>query len=170
MPSSLRRTALLLLGILATPSCRQEPAETWGFVATLGSDTTSVERITRRGDRIEGDAVGRSPAVVRRRWETTLAPDGSVRRWVMDTHIPNAPPGERDLHHEIERRGGGIRMVRRTGSDTMDRTVREPSVRLSRPSYWYVVVWPAVVLVSRCPVAEYVKLVAPYCVSRSRAS
>lgn len=129
MPSPHRRIVVLLLAALATLSCRQEPAETWGFVATLGDDTTSVERITRRGDRIEGHAVGRSPAVVRRRWEMTLAPDGTVRRWTMDTHIPNAPAGERDLHHEIERRGGTIRMVRRTGSDSMDRTVREPSQR-----------------------------------------
>src|SRR5688500_108113 len=128
MPSSLRTTALLL-GILAAPSCRQEPAETWGFVAALGDDTTSVERITRRGDRITGDQVGRSPAVVRRRWEVTLAPDGTVRTWTMDTHIPNAPPGERDLHHEIERSGGSIRMVRQAGSASMDRTVREPSQR-----------------------------------------
>jgi hypothetical protein len=129
MPSLHRRIVTLLLAALATPACRQAPAETWGFVATLGTDTTSVERITRRGDRLTGDAVGRSPAVVRRRWETTLAPDGSVLRWTMDTHIPNAPPGARDLHHEIERRDGRIRMVRRTGRDSMDRTVREPSLR-----------------------------------------
>ena len=129
MPSPHRRIVVLLLAAHATLSCRQEPAETWGFVATLGDDTTSVERITRRGDRIEGDAVGRSPAVVRRRWEMTLAPDGTMRRWTMDTHIPNAPAGEGDLHHEIERSGGTIRMVRRTGSDSMDRTVREPSQR-----------------------------------------
>jgi hypothetical protein len=129
MPPSHRRIVVLLLAALATLSCREEPAETWGFVATLGSDTTSVERITRQGERIVGDAVGRSPVVVRRRWEATLAPDGSLRRWTMDTHIPNAPPGDRDLHHEIERRDGGIRMVRRTGGDTMDRTAREPSLR-----------------------------------------
>lgn len=129
MRSPPRPIVPLLLLALATVSCRQDRAETWGFVATLGSDTTSVERVTREGDRIVGDAVGRSPVVVRRRWEATIAPDGSLTRWVMDTHIPNAPPGERDLHHEIERSDGAIRMVRRTGRDTMDRTVREPSAR-----------------------------------------
>ncbi len=128
MPSPLRGAALLL-GLLAATSGGGEPAETWGFVATLGDDTTSVERITRRGDRIIGDQVGRSPAVVRRRWEATLAPDGTVRTWRMDTHIPNAPEGERELHHEIERKGGSIRMVRQAGRDSMDRTVREPSQR-----------------------------------------
>ena len=119
----------LFIVAVAAVSCRQEDSETWGFVATLGSDTTSVEHVTREGDHIEGEAVGRSPVVVRRRWEATLAPDGSLRRWVMDTHIPNAPVGERDLHHEIERVDGTIRLVRQTGKDTMDRTVREPSAR-----------------------------------------
>ncbi len=128
MTSSRHITALLLV-MLTAASCRPEPGDSWGFVATLGNDTTSVERVTRNGDRIIGDAVGRSPLVVRRRWEATLAPDGSVRRWVMDTHVPNAPEGERDLHHEIERTDGAIRMVRQAGRDSMDRTVREPSMR-----------------------------------------
>ena len=118
----------MLTGFAIT-SCRQERTESWGFVATLGDDTTSVERVTRTGNRITGDAVGRSPLVVQRRWEVTLAPDGSVERWVMDTHVPNAPEGERDLHHEIERRDGAIRMVLQAGKDSMDRTVREPSMR-----------------------------------------
>ncbi len=127
--TSSRHIAALLLVMLTAASCRPEPEDSWGFVATLGNDTTSVERVTRNGDRIIGDAVGRSPLVVRRRWEATLAPDGSVRRWVMDTHVPNAPEGERDLHHEIERTDGAIRMVRQAGRDSMDRTVREPSMR-----------------------------------------
>ena len=127
--TSSRHIAALLFVILTAASCRPEPEDSWGFVATLGNDTTSVERVTRNGDRIIGDAVGRSPLVVRRRWEATLAPDGSVRRWVMDTHVPNAPEGERDLHHEIERTDGAIRMVRQAGKDSMDRTVREPSMR-----------------------------------------
>ena len=123
------RIATLLSVTLAALSCGAEPEESWGFVATLGNDTTSVERVTRRGNLITGDAVGRSPLVVRRHWEMTLAPDGSVERWVMDTHIPNAPEGERDLHHEIERSDGAIRMVRQAGKDSMDRTVREAATR-----------------------------------------
>ena len=123
------RAASLLLAALTIIACRPEPAETWGFVATLGADTTSVERVTRSGNRITGDAVGRSPLVVRRRWEMTLAPDGSVERWEMNSHIPNAPEGERDLHHELERHDGSIRMIRQAGRDSMDRTVREPSLR-----------------------------------------
>ncbi|HSJ16356.1 MAG TPA: DUF2911 domain-containing protein, partial [Longimicrobiales bacterium] len=122
MRGSRIRIGLPVLAALAAVSCAQEIPETWGFVATLGSDTTSVERITREGDRIVSEAVGRSPLVVRRRWEATLAPDGSVRRWSMDTHIPSAPPGESELHHEVELSDGAIRLVRQTGSDSTDRT------------------------------------------------
>jgi hypothetical protein len=120
---------LLLVAALATASCARESTETWGFVATLGSDTTSVERITREGNRIVSEAVGRSPIVVRRRWEATLAPDGSVREWSMDTHIPNAPPGESELHHEMELSDGTIRLVRQTGSGTTDRRYVNAYVR-----------------------------------------
>ena len=123
------RRLVLLVGTLCAISCGQAPAETWGFVATLGNDTTSVERITRRGDRIESDAVGRSPVVVRRRWEATLAPDGSLRHWTMDTHIPNAPPGQQDLHHELEMGDGALHVVRQAGSDTIDRPFRDPYMR-----------------------------------------
>lgn len=124
------RLVTLLLALLAILSCRQEPAETWGFVATLGNDTTSVERVTRQGNHIVGEAIGRSPVVVRRRWEATLAPDGSVRRWVMDTHMPNAPAGERALHHEMERSDGKIRLVRETGRDSTDKSGPEPWTRV----------------------------------------
>src|SRR5512140_1766157 len=110
MRSSRSRVVLAFVAALATASCTRDRDRTWGFVATLGNDTTSVERITRQGDRIVAEAVGRSPLVVRRRWEAMLAPDGSVRRWSMDTHIANAPPGQSDLHHELELRKGAIRL------------------------------------------------------------
>ena len=115
--------AVLVLPLLLAGACGREPTETWGFVATLGDDTTSVERMTRTGDRLAGEAIGRSPVVVRRRWEATLAPDGSVTRWVMDTHIPNAPAGEQFLHHEMELHDGVLRLVRGTSADTLERRI-----------------------------------------------
>ena len=123
------RAVLPFLALLAIASCRRDNAVTWGFVATLGNDTTSVERITREGDRIVSDAVGRSPRVVRRHWEATLASDGSLRRWSLDTRIANAPPGESELHHELELKNGAIRLVRQTGRDSTDRTFVSTYVR-----------------------------------------
>jgi hypothetical protein len=68
-------------------------------VAVLGNDTTSVERVTRSGHRIIGDAIGRSPTVTRRHWEAELGPNGVITHWSMDTDIPNGPPDGRHLHH-----------------------------------------------------------------------
>ena len=125
-----RRVPLVMAGVLAAASCDRAGSESWGFVATLGDDTTSVERITRDGDVVTGIAVGRSPLVVLRRWEATLAPDGSIRRWSMDTRIANAPAGETELHHELEPGDGAIRLLRRTGRDTTDATFAPPYDRI----------------------------------------
>ncbi len=87
--------ALALLPVLA--ACAR--AQTYGFVSTLGNDTTSVERVTRTGNRIVGDAIGRSPTVTRRHWEAKLGRDGVMMSWSMDTDIPNAPPADRTIRH-----------------------------------------------------------------------
>jgi hypothetical protein len=115
----------VVLLALAAYACGREAGETYALVATLGDDTTSIERITRRGDRIESDAIGRSPTLVRRRWEATLAPDGTVRSWSMHTHIANAPEGEADLYHTAVFGDSVVRVVRRTSRDTTDRTLRQ---------------------------------------------
>jgi hypothetical protein len=120
---------LPIAAVLTATSCLAQEGERWGFVATLGNDTTSVEWLTRTGDRIVGEAIGRSPVVVRRRWEATLAPDGSLLRWSMDTHIPNAPPGETDLHHELELSEGAVRLVRQTSTENTDVMVAVPYAR-----------------------------------------
>ena len=122
MSSRIERIALLMSLGLAT-ACNQASDETYGFIATLGNDTTSVERITRSGNRITSDAVGRSPVVVRRRWEATLARDGSIRDWKMDTHIPNGQD-VKDLHHEAVFAANKVTLVRQVGDSVARRTYR----------------------------------------------
>ena len=124
---SIARHASLFLLLILLPACDRagaagSDAETWGFVATLGNDTTSVERITRDGNRLVSVAIGRSPHVVRREWEATLAPDGTVQSWSMDTYIPNAPAAESRLHHELVITDSLFRTVRQTGADSTNRT------------------------------------------------
>lgn len=133
-PIVLPFAALLVLASCAEQSSEsrgfaEQDSESWGFVAFLGNDTTSVERLTRAGNRIASEAIQTAPMVVRRRWEATLAPDGSLQRWSMDTHIPNAPPGETDLHHEMELSNGRVRLVRQSGSERTDRTFTDPYAR-----------------------------------------
>lgn len=126
---------LCLLALLS--GCDPDGEQTYGFIATLGDDTTSIERVTRTGDRIVSDAVGRSPVVVRRKWEAELAPDGRVRRWSMHTHIPNGPPGATDIHHTADFAPGVVTVTRRAGPDSTRQAFRS--------SYAVTVPWNAFV-------------------------
>ena len=75
---------------LAIAACRAgEPAERYGFIARLGRDTVSVESVTRRGNVVTSDEVDRFPRVRRRHTEIELAPDGGIRRLVMDIVTPS---------------------------------------------------------------------------------
>jgi len=60
----MKTIATLAALILGLASCAR--SQTYGFIAVLGNDTTSVERVTRTGNHIVSDAIGRSPAVTRR--------------------------------------------------------------------------------------------------------
>jgi hypothetical protein len=112
IPSVPARLALLLvLGACTSP-------ETYGFVAVLGNDTTSVERVTRSGHRIVGDAIGRSPTVTRRHWQAELGPDGVITHWSMDTDIPNGPAGGQHLHHTATFIDTVTAFTRTTGAGT----------------------------------------------------
>ena len=68
--------------------------ETGAFVVRLGADTITVERYTRTGDRLEGDAAMRTPATALRHYVATLAPDGSITALDYETRRLNgsAPP------------------------------------------------------------------------------
>ncbi|HEX9895254.1 MAG TPA: DUF2911 domain-containing protein [Gemmatimonadales bacterium] len=56
----------------------QESADSGAFVVRLGTDTLSLERYTRRANRLEAVAVGRSPRTVISHLVMTLGPDGSI--------------------------------------------------------------------------------------------
>lgn len=72
------------------------PPERYGFVAVLGNDTVSVERISRWPTRLVTDGVDRWPFVRRRHSQFDLAADGRIRRMVMDVRTPNGrTPKER---------------------------------------------------------------------------
>lgn len=107
--------AVLLLIIGA---CTPPKSETYGFVAVLGDDTTSVERVTRTGHHIVSDAVGRSPMVTRRHWEADLRRDGTMTNWSMDTYIPNAPAARQHLHHTATFGDQALDFSRRTSDGT----------------------------------------------------
>ena len=99
--------------LLVTSACTR--SETYGFVATLGNDTTSIERVTRRGNHIEGDALGRSPIVTRRHWTEELAPNGAISSWTMDADVPNAPAAQQHIHYTAQFTDRATSFTRQTG-------------------------------------------------------
>lgn len=109
---------LVCVALAVLCECSPNKGETYGFVATLGDDTTSVERITRTANHIVGDAVGRSPMVTRRHWDADLAADGSVAKWSLDTDVPNADSANRHLHHTAEFLADRVVLTRGTAEGT----------------------------------------------------
>ena len=89
------KPSILLLPILL--ACGDvTPPEHYGFVAVLGNDTVSAERITRSPGKLVVDGVDQWPFVRRRHTEFDLASDGKIRHMVMDIRTPNGPtPRER---------------------------------------------------------------------------
>jgi hypothetical protein len=89
----------LLLAALAVIACRPTEAEQrYGFIARLGSDTISVESITRGGSKVVVDGVDRFPRVRRRHTEIELGPGSTIRHLVMDIHTPSEPANQRERH------------------------------------------------------------------------
>lgn len=87
MTSALPGTALLLLC-----SASSALAQSGGFVATLGTDTVQVETFRRRGNRLEGTVVTRSPTT--RIVKYTMIFDAGDRpvRYEVDTRAPDGTP------------------------------------------------------------------------------
>jgi hypothetical protein len=90
----MKQSPLLVLLFLACNAA--PPPERYGFVALLGNDTVSVERVSRSPTLLVTDGVDRFPFVRRRHTEFELAADGTIRRMVMDVRTPNGrSPKER---------------------------------------------------------------------------
>src|SRR5688572_4508044 len=113
---SMKRFVLLAL-ILAGCS-RPEPGEQYGFVALLGRDTVSVERVTRRGNTITSDEVDRFPRVRQRHTEVTLGEDGSIRRLVMDIRTPSDSEQVRERHIVAEVKNDSVHLTKRDGKSS----------------------------------------------------
>jgi hypothetical protein len=115
----MKRTALL---VILAACASSEPAERYGFVATLGRDTVSLESVTRRGNSVVSEEVDRFPAVRQRHTEITLNDDGSIRRLVMDIHSPGEAENQRDRRVEAEVTRDSVRITKRDNSGTLRRS------------------------------------------------
>jgi hypothetical protein len=117
----MRRFVLALAAFAALACGRAEPAEEYGFIALLGRDTVSVERVTRSGNTVTSDAMDRFPRVRRRHTRIELGPDGGIRRLVMDIHTPSEPPGQRERRVIAEVAADSVRISKRDSTGTVTR-------------------------------------------------
>ncbi|MGQ0538245.1 MAG: DUF2911 domain-containing protein [Gemmatimonadaceae bacterium] len=67
-------------------------AQSGGFLVRLGSDTIAVERFERRGGKIEGTLVRRTPQTNLVRYTITLNADGSVAAYEQAIQRPDGSP------------------------------------------------------------------------------
>ncbi|MEO5815109.1 MAG: DUF2911 domain-containing protein [Gemmatimonadaceae bacterium] len=93
----MKRLAAFAVALLAC-SCSRPAEEHYGFLARLGRDTVSVERVTRTGNSLVSDEVDRFPRVRQRHTEITLGPDGGIRHIAMDITTPSEPSAQRVRH------------------------------------------------------------------------
>ncbi len=74
-PSALFTAALVVAALHPAPIAAQTPV-TGAFVTTLGTDTETVERFTRRGNTVTGDFLSREPQTLLTHYTLTLGGDG----------------------------------------------------------------------------------------------
>jgi hypothetical protein len=85
-----------LSALILLVSCNSSPAEHYGFLTQLGTDTIALESVTRQGNAVTSDEVDRFPRVRLRHTVIDLNPDGSIKHLVMDIHTPSEPPDQRE--------------------------------------------------------------------------
>ena len=112
----MNRLAIL---VLAFTACQAgTPAENYGYLALLGNDTISIERVTRRGDEVVSDEVDRFPRVRRRHTTMRLAPDGSIAHLEMDIRTPSEPSNQRERHVVADVSADSVHITKRDSSGT----------------------------------------------------
>jgi len=105
-----------ILGLCALAGCGSQPTERYGFITRLGNDTISVENVARSGNTLTIDAADRFPRVRERHADITLAPDGGIRRLVMDVTTPSEPANERERHIVADVTRDSVLMTKRDGA------------------------------------------------------
>ena len=82
--------------VLSLLACNTAPTQRYGFVTMLGSDTISVESVSRQGNTLTSDEVDRFPRVEVRHTVVDLNDNGSILHLLMDIQTPSEPPGQQN--------------------------------------------------------------------------
>jgi hypothetical protein len=107
------------IALLVLAACQPSKApEQYGYLALLGNDTISVERVTRRGDDIVSDEVDRFPRVRRRHTTMRLAADGTIKHLEMDIVTPSEPSNQRERHVVADVSADSVHITKHDSSGT----------------------------------------------------
>lgn len=118
--------ALALCTVACGPA--DTPPEHYAFVALLGRDTVSVERVARSHRRLVTDIVDRFPLVRLRHTEFDLTDDGRIRKMVMDVRTPNGKtPAERGRRVTADVTDAGVSISVRDSAAVHDTTFSAPN-------------------------------------------
>ncbi|HEX8275845.1 MAG TPA: DUF2911 domain-containing protein [Longimicrobiaceae bacterium] len=113
--------AVLLLASLAAagPAAAQAARpDSAALVTVLGRDTIALERWVRTGNRIEAEALVRSPSTSLRRYTLELTPSGAMRRFEERVLDPAAPGGAPRRVETVEAADSGWTRRVTTGDST----------------------------------------------------
>ncbi|MDQ6829438.1 MAG: DUF2911 domain-containing protein [Gemmatimonadota bacterium] len=112
----------LVLAALVLAACAPvAPADHYGFIAKLGTDTISVESVTRSATKLTSDETDRFPRVRRRHTEIDLNQDGSIRHLVMDIHTPSEPANQRERRVVVDVRKDSVLISKKDAAGTVER-------------------------------------------------
>jgi hypothetical protein len=112
----MNRIAFFVLSLAACQNSKS--AESYGYLARLGNDTVSIERVTRRGDEIVSDEVDRFPRVRRRHTVIRMAANGTIKHLEMDITTPSEPSNERERHVVADVSGDSVHITKRDSTGT----------------------------------------------------
>jgi hypothetical protein len=103
---------VLVLSLALAACALGAPAQRYGYLALLGRDTISVERVTRTGDELVSDEVDRFPRVRRRHTTITLGADGGIRHLEMDIRTPSEPSAQQVRHVVADVTGDSVTITK----------------------------------------------------------
>jgi hypothetical protein len=111
----------LLSAVVSLLSCNAPTPQRYGFLTMLGSDTISIESISRHGNTLTSDEVDRFPSVRIRHTRVDLNDDGSIRHLEMDIHTPSEPSRQRDRKVVADVAGNKVHLSKTDSMGTVKR-------------------------------------------------
>ncbi|MFL5505129.1 MAG: DUF2911 domain-containing protein [Gemmatimonadaceae bacterium] len=118
-PRLIQSLPFLFPALAAIACAPAEPEQRYGFIARLGSDTVSLESVTRRGSKVVVDGVDRFPRVRRRHTEIELGAGSTIRHLVMAIHSPSEPANQRERRVTADVTADSVHIVKTDGVGTL---------------------------------------------------